>query len=463
MKSFKEYTHEVSGLKFIFEHLTFCSPLGRRKLLNQHFITDHILLQRELDLLEQVVIFINKGENQTAVKGITQVLQQSRDIHQTLLNVKYNRVLDDVELFEIKKFALLSQQITELLNSASLRILLFQDLTDVVDLLDPEQNRLPHFYIYSSYDPELEKWRKKAASTEDKAVAEQCRWESLQIEDRIRERLSGDLHAHAAVLQWNLDQMATLDLLLAKANQAITYNLTKPVIATETTVYQSLFNPAVQSALVMSNKQYQPIDIRLDIRPCLITGANMSGKTVLLKTIALSQYMFQFSFYLPAKQAAVLPVEEVLLSVGDNHSEMNGLSSFAAEILTIDHIIRRAKQGKRLLVLVDELARTTNPEEGKALVNAFIEIISKYELQSLVTTHYSGITAPARRLRMRGLSLQDAQEKITPANINNYMDYTLMETTEDDIPMEAIKIAEIFGVDEELLRMARKGEKGRGV
>ena len=454
MKSFKEHIHENSGLKFMFEDLTFCSPLGRRRLLNQHFISDPVLLKRELDLLEQVVIFINDVENQSAVKGITQILQQCHDIHQTLLNVKYNRVLDDVELFEIKKFALLSQQLTELLNSVSLRILLFQNLTEVVDLLDPEQSRLPHFYIYSSYDPELEKWRKRAASTEDTEEAEQCRLRGLQIESRVRERLSTNLHAFAAVLQWNLEQMAALDLLWAKANQAIAYNMTKPIIATKATAYQSLFNPAVQSALAVSNKQYQPVDITLHLYPCLMTGANMSGKTVLLKTIALSQYLFQYAFYLPAAYAAVLPVEDVLLSVGDNHSEMNGLSSFAAEILTIDHIICQAKEGKRLLVLVDEPARTTNPEEGKALVNAFIEIMSQYQLISLITTHYSGITVQTRRLRVKGLSLQDAKEKITPANINDYMDYSLIETSEDDVPMEAIHIAKIFGVDEELIQKA---------
>ena len=454
MKSFKEHVHDNSGLKFMFEHLTFCSPLGRRKLLNQHFITDPVLLRRELDLLEQVVIFINDEENQSAVKGITQTLQQCHDIHQTLLNVKYNKVLDDVELFEIKRFALLSQQITELLSSASLRILLFQNLTEVVDLLDPEQNGLPHFYIYSSYDPELERWRKRAISTEDTEEAEQCRLKSLQVENRVRERLSTNLHAFAAVLQWNLEQMAALDLLWAKANQAIAYNMTKPIIATKATAYQSLFNPVVQSALAVSNKQYQPVDITLHLHPCLITGANMSGKTVLLKTIALSQYLFQYAFYLPAACAAVLPVEDVLLSVGDNHSEMNGLSSFAAEILTIDHIIRQAKEGKRLLVLVDEPARTTNPEEGKALVNAFIEIMSQHQLISLITTHYSGITVQTRRLRVKGLSLQDAKEKITPVNINDYMDYTLIETSEDDVPMEAIHIAKIFGVDEELIQKA---------
>ena len=181
----------------------------------------------------------------------------------------------------------------------------------------------------------------------------------------------------------------------------------------------------------------------------------MSGKTVLLKTIALSQYLFQFGFYIPAKQAIIIPVEEVAVSIGDHHSEVNGLSSFADEILKINQIIHKVRKGKKLLVLIDELARTTNPEEGKALVSAFIRIMSEHKVMSLITTHYSGILSPTRKLRVKGLKTDQITENITPKTLNDYMDYSLVETQTDDVPMEALKIAEIFEVDAEFLNLAK--------
>jgi DNA mismatch repair protein MutS2 len=65
-----------------------------------------------------------------------------------------------------------------------------------------------------------------------------------------------------------------------------------------------LFNPEVAEALRLKNKKYQPVDINLTDGPALITGANMGGKTVLLKSVALAQYMFQYGFFVPARECS---------------------------------------------------------------------------------------------------------------------------------------------------------------
>ena len=135
---------------------------------------------------------------------------------------------------------------------------------------------------------------------------------------------------------------------------------------------------------------------------------------------------------------------------------MNGLSSFAVEILNIDKIIKAVKEGQRILALVDELARTTNPEEGKALVSSFVQIMSQHQVDALITTHYSGLDTPCRRLRVKGLKIKDNEQQITPDNINQFMDYSLVENHTDDVPKEAVTIAEIFGIDEEFLQIAKE-------
>ncbi len=455
MKSFKSCLQHVSGLKFIYEDLQIQSPVGRKYLLRQTFITDAVLLQKELDLLEESIRFFQQNNN-SLIGSINRTLQQVHDLSSTLARLGQKQVLDDIELFEIKKFCLLAQQIADLLQTSAFTAISIQNPEQVIDILDPEHTRIPHFYIYSAYDSELEELRKKIASAPNPEKAEEYRWESIKREDIIRADIAEKLLPYHTLLEQNLEQIAVLDILWSKAEQALRLGFCKPVISTDKTTYKQLFNPEIKRILKNSSKEFQPVDIDLYSDSCLITGANMSGKTVLLKTIALSQYLFQFGFYIPATYAEVILVEKIAIHIGDHQSETSGLSSFADEILKINQIITKVKKGEKLLVLIDELARTTNPEEGKALVSAFIQIMSEYHVMSLITTHYSGILVPTRKLRVKGLKANCLTVNITPRTLNNFMDYSLIETQDDDVPMEAIKIAEIFKADEEFLLLAKR-------
>lgn len=182
----------------------------------------------------------------------------------------------------------------------------------------------------------------------------------------------------------------------------------------------------------------------------------MGGKTILLKSIALSQYMFQFGFFVPADRARICIVDEIICSLEDKQSDLNGLSSFASEMLNINHIIQEIKKGKNVLALIDELARTTNPDEGIAIVNAMIELLEKHKVRSLITTHYSGIKKEVKKLRVKGLILEKISEKLKINDINDLMDYTLIEDNTTEVPTDGIKIAELIGVDNELIMLSKK-------
>ena len=451
MTTFKTCLQHVNGLKFIYEDLPLQSHLGRKRLLHQTFITDAHLLQKELNLLEESIHFLQEKKNDATVQAIHRILQQIHDISPTITRLEKEQVLDDVELFEIKKFSLFVMQIANLLHSSSCKTISIENSEPIICLLDPENTRIAHFYIYSAYDAELENLRKKSSSESDSEKAEKYRWESLKREDFIRADLSQKLYPYHQLLAHNVEQIALLDILWSKAAQALKLGFCKPVISDKATSYQQLFNPEIKEILQISSKTFQPVDIELYPESCLLTGSNMSGKTVLLKTLALSQYLFQFGFYVPAAKAAIVMVDEVALCIEDRQSETVGLSSFANEILEIDQIVKKVKHGKKLLVLVDELANTTNPEEGKMLVSAFIGMMSKHKVMSLITTHYKGISTPTRKLRVKGLKPAAMTQKITPQLLNDYMDYTLVEIQEEDVPMNALKIAEIFGIDRAFL------------
>jgi DNA mismatch repair ATPase MutS len=196
--------------------------------------------------------------------------------------------------------------------------------------------------------------------------------------------------------------------------------------------------------------------MQISQQPYLITGANMAGKTVLLKTLCLAQYLFQFGFFVPAQSAQICIVDKVLICMEDEQSDLKGLSSFASEILNINTMLEAAFSNKKPLILIDELAQTTNPIEGSAIINGVLEFLYENKVQSVITTHFSNITAPCKKLRVKGFIEKTTSETITPHNINDFIDYNLIEDTVEQVPMEALRIAKILGVDQTFLEKAKK-------
>ena len=197
----------------------------------------------------------------------------------------------------------------------------------------------------------------------------------------------------------------------------------------------------------------------MDIAACagatLITGANMAGKTVLLKSIATAQLMVQCGFFAPAAKAVVPLFGGLEMSVGDGQNEMNGLSSYASEMVRISQILEQSRR-QRMLVLIDEPARTTNPVEGKALVEALVEICQRSESTALITTHYSGLGNHCRRLRVKGFREGLSASRLSPMTINQFIDYSLEEDLDGDAPQEALRIAALLGCDAELIEIAKQ-------
>ncbi len=501
MSHFSNAVNKVPGLRFIADALELQSSAGRQHLMKQPFMLLPEEISLQLDMIEAFRELLQTGDSKI-ITDLKHALSEIHDITGTLNSLKPDFVLDDVGFFEIKRFALITDRIKQVLQQLNFTAVEFRDTIEVVLLLDPDKQRVPHFYIYNSYSERLTRLRKRYAdlvsnikSQTDHDEADDARIQCIEEEDTVREELSSYLLKYKVDLLENLALVADIDLWLAKAGLAVEFNMCKPEIAipskgenayrdadtesissevkrrsnlpnpldTYYTSYIQLFNPSIAEALKQRGRQYQPVDIEFGDEPNLITGANMGGKTVLLKTVALAQYLFQFGFFVPASHAVIVPVEQIMTSMEDEQSELQGLSSFAAEMLKINSIIIAARAGKSMLALIDEPARTTNPAEGQAIVNSLIDILDANSVRSLVTTHYSGITSTCRRLKVAGLRTEEFTSHPTIETINDHMDYSLIElqpvtegglSYEDEVPREALYIAAILNVDAELLERA---------
>jgi DNA mismatch repair ATPase MutS len=455
VKTFRNYIAEHVGVKFIYDNMNICSAPGRKELLNSKFIVAPNQIEDELELLDELFIKYTSLSEITKT-NILHLLSQVYDVSLIIKNIQSGFTVDDIQLFEVKKFSVLIQKLKEILCEINYTSLEFSDLSIVINILDPDNTGLMTFYIYDSDDSKLAKLRKERISTNNQNKKDELYIEILKLEDQIRTKLCKELRHYCKDLEINLRNVAKFDVLLAKTQLIEKFNLCRPEIVENRINYCGLFNPFIADILSKKGKKFQAVDIGIDQKPCLITGANMSGKTVLLKTLAVAQIMFQFAFYVPAQKAEIMPVEEIIMSLGDNQDELTGLSSFAAEMLNVDKIIKAAKKGKKILGLVDELARTTNPEEGKAIVNAFVYLMEKYNSSCVVTTHYSGIITRSKRYKVKGLKTDEIKnQEVNSTNINDYIDYLLVEIDENFVPNDALNIIEMLGVEKELVFSAR--------
>ena len=454
---FRSILDSPAGIRYFLEELELSSSFSRVVMLD----TEMALSEQDIALryseLTQFSELIASRSIPIAEK-LKVKLNNLKDIRNSLARISRGTTPDDIEFFEIKALAMLNEDIRYILGNTTINCIQLPDLCEVVSILDPDKNRITSFYIYDSYSKELKELRRSLKEHSSKGdanngyISDANKTKSelilkiFSIEDKIRERLVSEIAPYIQKLSESLMLLAKADILLAKALQMDKLGLIIPMVSGNSICYKRLFNPEVSGILEKEGKEFQKIDIDFD-SPLLITGANMGGKSLTLKTLALTQYLFQFGFGIPAKEASIIPVEEVFLSIGDEQNYRLGLSSFAAEMKRIDKSIAALRSKKReqreVLILVDEPAATTNPLEGIALATALITIFVKQMALSVITTHYNIANVNCKRLRVRGIK-------------DGIMNYALIPDSGGNIPKEAIEIALSLGVDQEWLDLAKE-------
>jgi len=423
------------------DQLDLQSGFARRWLLDSSFMTRGEDIVGTYDVLHRFTEFVYQVEP-LFINTLNHKLCGLKDIRTTIKNLHGNSVLDDIELFEVKHLALLATEVKALLKQHGMDgVVEIPPMDEVISILDPDGMRIATFYIYDSYSDQLKALRIQMRQHPEQQ--EELLLQANELEDDIRADLSRKLHPFAVAIENAQLALARIDVNLAKALQMKQMGLTFPVLSKDgTTRYEAMFHPQVKEALAQRGREFQPVDIAFGEQPTLITGANMGGKTVVLKTLTLCQLLFQFGFGIPAAAAQIAVKDEIHFCIGDEQSVEKGLSSFAAEMKNIDAVIQASRMEKKILALIDEPARTTNPTEGAALVTALLQVLADKDMSLVMTTHYDIEPGKARCLRVKGFE-------------NGEMNYQLVEVQDGEVPHEALNIAESLGIDSEWINTAR--------
>jgi DNA mismatch repair protein MutS2 len=130
------------------------------------------------------------------------------------------------------------------------------------------------------------------------------------------------------------------------------------------------------------------IDVGEAFDALIISGPNMGGKTVMLKTVGLFCVLAYAGIPLPAAAGTIIGAfDHIACVIGDEQSIAENLSSFSAHLRALH--AAQAKAGAGSLILVDEIGSGTEPGAGAALAQAFIEAMLAVGARAIVTTHYT--------------------------------------------------------------------------
>jgi DNA mismatch repair protein MutS2 len=280
-------------------------------------------------------------------------------------------------------------------------------------------------------------------------------------EESARRSLTEIVRAHASELDAAAEAFGEADVLVAAARFTQAHGCEVATIVAEPAFRfrDGCFSPlAIQ--LEKEGRSFTKISVDLD-GVAVLTGPNMGGKSVCLRTCGFIAMCAAFGVPVPASDATTALFFEIAwLGVGAGEEGGGLLSSFAQEVVRLRDVLERGRMP--LFVLLDEFARTTTPREGKALLVAVLQRFTALRARGLAATHLAGVAGDVavRHFAVRGLrgiperpattDLHEALETLAAS-----MDYTIEEVTDESVTRsDAIALAALLGLDETVIASA---------
>lgn len=471
---------EELGYNTVRSWLQPASPYGAARLKDEGFYGPDRREELEQEFDNVAVLLEALADGEAAVLSLQQALSGLKEVRGTLAACR-ERSLTEAELYELTAFCLRLRDCIRraevLPGHERLHGARFISPDPAIRILHPEDSSRVSFYVEDARTPALQEARSEKRGIELHLRTEEAgrpalleaRQEAVRKEEdalsEIYRDMSEALRPLLAVLEQDAEAVGRLDAAIAKALLARRFGCSRPVIGGESLVLEDAVHPQVAEALKTRGRAFVPISAELSRGVTVITGANMGGKSIALKTVVLNTLLALSGGYVFCRRAAVPLFENIELINRDFSNAERGLSSFGGEILRFNEAVSRLGDGLSFIAM-DEFARGTNTEEGEAIARAAVSFLSKQSAVTLLTTHYDNTAALAvRHYQVKGLKkLEELPEGTVSGTgtdrlrlIEQAMDYGLMEVEPGTkCPRDAVRISRLLGLPEEILQEAEK-------
>ena len=274
------------------------------------------------------------------------------------------------------------------------------------------------------------------------------RLREIDVDIEVEEfRILAELAAHAAhdtaALRENERILIAIDGWIAAARLSEALRCT-PVLFSDDGRLELV--EARHPLLVRAGVAVVPNTISIEAgRVMVITGPNAGGKTVVIKTAGLLVMMARMGLPVPVKRGSVCPFfDDIHSLIGDDQSLSTHVSTFSAQILHLKNVLDAARPGH--LLLLDELATGTDPQQGAFLAQAVLESLVQRQIPTLVTTHFTSL---------KTLALMDARFVNVSVGGNALRpDYKLVSG--EPGTSEGITVARQLGLPDGIIRRAQQ-------
>ncbi len=476
------------GLNYILENLHGCSPFGQERIRRLRFYApeERAALEEELCNTERAAASVSSEKE--LIDRIMLELCRFKDVRTSLKRCREGETLDHVELFELKGYLERIETLIPLFaawnGTAKQSDVALHDPQPALDVLDPMHTRSRGFYIPDGASEALRAVRREKKALEERLKNAQTDAERTEIrllrtrvcadeeteERKVRESMCRALAPMTDDLLADAETVGTLDFRIQKALFAVRYACVRPEITDSELELCDMVNPEIADLLAEEGRRFVPVSIALDRGATVITGANMGGKSVTLKTLALEVLLCHAGFLVPAGAAKIPLFCCIRMLFDDLQSIRSGLSGFGSEIVQFGQALRETEQGYSLLLL-DEFARGTNPDEGAVIVKAVTQYLNDVNAISVLSTHYDRVAgAASRHYQIIGLKDADpaaiareigASVEDGVAAIARHMNYGLYRVEgRADCPKDALNICRMLSLKPEILALIEASHDG---
>lgn len=239
--------------------------------------------------------------------------------------------------------------------------------------------------------PQLKQWEEKVLGAEEKII---------ELETGLFHQIRSQVRNETHKLQSTARALATLDALASLAETATRRNYVRPVLHDGDEIeIKNGRHPVVEAYI---SDSFIPNDLYLNNstdRLLIVTGANMGGKSTVLRQAALIQILAQIGSFVPATSARLPMIDRIWTRVGASDDLASGRSTFMVEMTETASILHSATP--RSLILLDEIGRGTSTFDGLSIAWAVAEYLHnspEHSAKTIFATHYHELTELAESL-----------------------------------------------------------------